>query len=190
MSFQPVPIAVLLTVLLATQLAAAPHARTDTGATRWQWPLWPRPAVAERFVASPEPYAAGHRGVDLAAQVGHEVLAAAAGVVSFAGPVAGRGVVVVTHPGGRRTSYEPVATSVSTGERVAAGDVLGQVSAAPGHCLPATCLHWGLRRDETYLDPLALVHAALVRLLPVWTAPDRGPLLAGPGLPARPGSEQ
>jgi murein DD-endopeptidase MepM/ murein hydrolase activator NlpD len=169
----------LLAALLALGLhtTAAP-ARAEPGGARWQWPLAPRPVVTARFDAPPGPYAPGHRGVDLAARVGQEVLAAGAGVVSFAGPVAGRGVVAVIHPDGRRTTYEPVAPLVSAGEPVAAGEVLGRVSAAPGHCLPATCLHWGLRRDETYLDPLSLLGAALVRLLPVWTAPDRGPLLA------------
>jgi murein DD-endopeptidase MepM/ murein hydrolase activator NlpD len=77
--------------------------------------------------------------------------------------------VVVTHAGGLRTTYEPVVAAVSKGDQVVAGQVLGGLSAAGSHCLPAACLHWGLRRGETYLDPLALVGVNLqVRLLPVW----------------------
>lgn len=163
----------------------------------WRWPLAPRPAVVAGFDAPAGPYAPGHRGVDLAAGVGQPVRSAGAGVVAFAGPVAGRGVVTVAHAGGRRTSYEPVAADVAVGAGIAAGQRIGSVTAAAGHCLPGTCLHWGLRVGETYVDPLTLLGSPRVRLLPVWApfagswwppshdvaagpAPeDRGPLLAG-----------
>lgn len=164
----------------------------------WVWPLDPQPRVVAGFDAPTGPYAAGHRGADLAAEVGEPVRSAGRGVVAFAGPVAGRGVVSVDHADGRRTTYEPVSPVVAAGDPVREGQVLGTLSAAPGHCLPATCLHWGLRVGETYLDPLALVGAVTVRLLPVWgvdptggpdpwaplvghwpaMAPDRGPLMA------------
>ncbi|HEX6937495.1 MAG TPA: M23 family metallopeptidase [Actinomycetes bacterium] len=165
----------------------------------WVWPLDPQPRVVAGFEAPTGPYAAGHRGADLAAEVGEPVRSAGFGVVAFAGPVAGRGVVSVDHADGRRTTYEPVSPVVAAGDPVREGQVLGTLSAAPGHCLPATCLHWGLRVGETYLDPLALVGAVTVRLLPVWNvdpadgpdpwaaplvghwpamAPDRGPLMA------------
>lgn len=102
----------------------------------------------------------GHRGVDLAAAPAETVRSPAPGVVSFTGPVAGRGVVVVLHDDGLRTSLEPVTASVERGERVTSGSVLGTVqaaeSAAGSHCA-ATCVHWGVRRGERYLDPLALL---------------------------------
>ena len=112
------------------------------------------------------PYAAGHRGVDLAAP-GGRVLAAAAGMVTFAGPVAGRGVVVVAHRDGIRTEYEPVRARVTVGAAVAAGTVLGQVVGRHPGCAPADCLHWGARRAGAYLDPLLLLRPlGPVRLLP------------------------
>ncbi len=102
----------------------------------------------------------GHRGVDLAAAPAETVRSPAPGVVSFTGPVAGRDVVVVLHDDGLRTSLEPVTASVGRGERVTSGSVLGTVqaaeSAAGSHCA-ATCVHWGVRRGERYLDPLALL---------------------------------
>ncbi len=53
-------------------------------------------------------------------------------------------MVTVLH-GGRRTTYEPVVATVEVGTVVAAGDVVGRLSVAGGHCfLPAACLHWGL----------------------------------------------
>jgi murein DD-endopeptidase MepM/ murein hydrolase activator NlpD len=130
-------------------------------ASRWQWPLEPAPAVVRRFRASPTLWGAGHRGVDLAARVGQPVLAAAAGVVTFAGVVAGRGVVAVTHAGGLRSTYEPVRGDVVVGARVSAGQPIGVVEGTPGHCSPVTCLHWGAVRGSghaaRYVDPLAML---------------------------------
>jgi murein DD-endopeptidase MepM/ murein hydrolase activator NlpD len=133
----------------------------------WGWPLAPRPAVARPFRAPPTPWSAGHRGVDLATQVGHPVLAAGGGRVTFAGVVAGRGVVVVTHPGGLRTTYEPVEGWPAVGTIVSSGQRIGVVAAALGHCRPRTCLHWGLRRGTSYLDPLTLVGRGPPVLLPL-----------------------
>ena len=89
------------------------------------------------------------------------------GTVTYAGPLAGRGVVVVDH-GETRTTYEPVAASVSVGDVLAAGDRIGTLQVPGSHCFPRACLHWGWIRGETYLDPLRLVGAGPVRLLPLW----------------------
>ena len=138
-------------------------------------PLAPMPVghsladVLRRFDPPPLPWAAGHRGVDLAAPVGSPVRAVKAGVVSFAGEIAGTFSVAVTHPGTGdpplRTTYQPLEPLVATGDRVAAGQVIGTVAAGPWHC-PASCLHWGLLRGHRYLDPLALVGLGRSRLLP------------------------
>lgn len=129
------------------------------------WPLHPTPAVVSGFDPPRSRYGAGHRGVDLAGRPGQPVRAAAAGRVSFAGSIAGRGVVVVSH-GATRTTYEPVTAVVGVGARVAAGDRIGTLQGGGSHCPPAACLHWGLLEGETYLDPLTLVGAGPVRLLP------------------------
>ncbi|MFD0665530.1 murein hydrolase activator EnvC family protein [Thermocatellispora tengchongensis] len=144
-------------------------------ALRWGWPVVGEAVVVRGFDPPAAPWLAGHRGVDLAVGGGDFVRAAGAGVVSFAGPVAGRGVVVVAHPGGLRTTYMPVRPSVRRGERVAAGDVVGTVEPGAGHC-PDVCLHWGLRRGTQYLDPLLLLGRGGFRLLPVG---DRRGLTAG-----------
>jgi murein DD-endopeptidase MepM/ murein hydrolase activator NlpD len=94
------------------------------------------------------------------------VLSAGRGRVTFSGAVAGRGVVVVSHDGGLRTSYEPVDARVPVGTAVDVGQPLGTLASAWSHCAPDACLHWGLRRGSTYLDPLTLVDAAPVVLLP------------------------
>jgi hypothetical protein len=123
---------------------------------RLSWPLSPVPVVTKYFDAPETPYGPGHRGVDLAAIPGQEVLAADAGVVVFAGLVAGRPVLSVDHDGGLRTTYEPVEPKVAVGEQVYRGQVLGTVLAGHPGCAIAACLHWGVRRGDEYVDPLAL----------------------------------
>jgi murein DD-endopeptidase MepM/ murein hydrolase activator NlpD len=158
-------------------LPAAPAVAADPSG--WRLPLEGRPRVVAPFAAPTGPYAPGHRGVDLSAAPAARVLAAAAGVVAFAGRVAGVGVVSVDHPGGLRTTYQPVEAVVHAGDAVAMGAVLGLLTGAGGHCPPAACLHWGLRRDAAYLDPMALLGSPLVRLLPVWSesGQDQSPAL-------------
>ncbi len=158
-------------------------------ASAWVWPLDPPPQVVRGFEPPPEPWLAGHRGVDVAATAGQDVRSAGAGRVAFAGMVAGRPVVSITH-GALRTTYEPVHALVKAGDAVMAGEIIGTLGATPSHCGPGRpCLHWGLRYGEQYLDPLALLDEAPIRLLPLWDAADpppveRSPDSASPSAPA------
>ena len=122
---------------------------------------------SRRFDPPEVRWGAGHRGVDLGAAVGQEVLAPTAGVVTFRGVVVDRGVLVIETVGGLRTTFEPVDSSLTVGTAVAQGQAVATVGATPGHCAPATCLHWGVLDGERYLDPLALVGAVRVVLLPL-----------------------
>jgi len=155
----------LISLLLSTVLAL-PATGTDPVGV---WPLQPQPVVARGFDPPDSPYGAGHRGVDLLGTVGQPVLSALPGTVTYAGLLAGRGVVVVNH-GATRTTYEPVAATVAVGTPVAAGTQVGTLTLAGSHCFPRACLHWGWIEGETYLDPLRLVGAGPVRLLPLWQA--------------------
>ena len=149
----------LITLAVVVSITAgAPPAWGLTGVA----PL-PGPVV-RGFDPPDEDWLPGHRGVDLLAAPGTDVVAAAAGTVTFAGPVAGRGVLVVEH-GDLRTTYEPVTPLVRVGDQVAAGQTIGRLD--DGHpCPGGTCLHWGLKRGEEYLDPLSLLAGGGVRLLP------------------------
>lgn len=154
----------LIVVLLVCGLGVAPAAaETDPVG---QWPLRPQPEVVADFDPPATTWGAGHRGVDLLGGAGQRVHAALAGRVSFVGTIAGRGVITVEH-GDTRTTYEPVSAAVSLGERVAAGAVIGRLAVPGSHCFPRACLHWGWLRGDTYLDPLGLVGAGPVRLLPL-----------------------
>lgn len=150
-------VAMAMLLLLPGAALAQPELPSPSG-----WPLEGEPEVLRGFDPPAEKWGAGHRGVDLAAQVGDRVLAGAGGEVTYAGMLAGRGVVVVDH-GQVRTTYEPVTAGVSVGTTVGAGDVIGVLQAGD-HCSQA-CLHWGLLEGETYLDPLLLSGSTEVRLL-------------------------
>lgn len=138
----------------------------------YRWPLDGRPTVVRPFVPPSRPWLPGHRGVDLAAAPDVPVRAAGAGVVAYAGRIAGTGVVSVDHAGGLRTTYQPLVPLVGAGQAVVAGEPLGALVAGHAGCPVEACLHWGLRAGETYLDPLALLGGGRIRLLPL--TPEAG----------------
>lgn len=165
------------TALLAG-LALVLPAPAVAGAQRWGWPLAGVPRVVREAAIPLSPWLPGHRGVDLAASAGDVVLAPADGVVAFAGSVVDRGVLTVVHAEGLRSSLEPVEPLVAVGEPVARGQPVARV-AAGGHC-GSGCLHWGVRRQQAYLDPLTLLRPAEPPVLLPWAgspvlspAPDR-----------------
>jgi hypothetical protein len=167
-----------LVLVLLWVVLPVPPAAADSGP--WGWPLAGPREVARGFDPPASRYGTGHRGADLPSGAGAAVRASAAGRVSYAGLLAGRGVVVVTH-GALRTTYEPVVASVRVGQSVPLGAVVGVLAAGHAGCPAAACLHWGLRRGEEYLDPVRLVERGPVRLLPLSGA---GP--AAPAAPAAP----
>lgn len=93
---------------------------------------------------------AGHWGVDYAADIGSEVGAAAAGTVTFAGPVAGRLSVSIDHGRGMVTTVSYLSTvGVRRGEAVA----IGQSIARSGRAHDREAVHLSLRIDGSYVDP-------------------------------------
>ncbi|MGZ4607227.1 MAG: M23 family metallopeptidase [Blastococcus sp.] len=164
----------LLAVLLLTVAAVLPPATAAAGpvaaparSALWTAPLGGELHVTRGFAPPASDYGAGHRGVDLAGTPGLPVLAAGAGTVLFAGMVAGRPVVSIAHADGLRTTYEPVDPSVAAGQAVARGSPIGTLRTGHAGCPGPACLHWGLLRGNTYLDPLLLLHPPRVRLLPL-----------------------
>ena len=167
---------ILTAAVLVLTLGAGRAAGADTDPVG-EWPLRPAPEVVHGFDAPSSTWGAGHRGVDLLGRPGQRVHAALAGRVSFVGTIAGRGVVTIDH-GATRTTYEPVTSTIPVGAAVGAGDPLGRLAYPGSHCAPRACLHWGWIDGDTYLDPLRLVGAGRVRLLPLDGLPTTGRTVA------------
>jgi len=146
-------------VLCWALVSAAPAVADDV---RLDWPLRPPPAVVRGYDAPSPDWNPGHRGVDLAGTPGQRVYAAGPATVVFAGLLAGRPVVSLAHPGGLRTSYEPVRTAET---------VIGELAAGHAGCRAAACLHWGAMWGPAsgahYVDPLGLLRSTPIRLKPL-----------------------
>ena len=155
--------------LLSVAVISAFPAAAD--GVRLDWPLRPPPAVLRGFDAPSPNWRPGHRGVDLAGRPGQPVYAAGSATVVFAGLLAGRPVVSLAHPGGLRTSYEPVRAHVRVGQQVTAQTVIGELVAGHSGCRAAACLHWGAMwgpaSGADYVDPLGLLKSTAVRLKPL-----------------------
>lgn len=148
----------LLDALLAAAVAAAALGAAQPGPDGdWSWPVDPPRRVLAPFVAPLQPWAPGHRGIDVAAP-GGVLRAPADGVVHFAGQVVDRPVLSIDHGEGVLSSYEPVVASVVEGESVRRGEVIGVIEA--GHCA-TTCVHVGVRVDGEYRNPLLWLGGAI-----------------------------
>jgi len=62
-----------------------------------------------------------------------------------------------------------VSAVVHAGDTVQTGQVIGRILGTHDMCRPRSCLHWGARRGDLYIDPMRLLNPlGPVRLLP-WT---------------------
>ena len=134
-----------------------------------------RPRVIRPFEKPAQRWSAGHRGVDLAVpEHDRRVYAPAPGKVVFSGTVVNRKVLVIAHPDGRRSTFEPMDEALPVGTTVAAGEVIGTVAGAAGgnserpyrRC-STPCLYWGVRqggargdgsgKTAEYINPMSLL---------------------------------
>ena len=134
-----------------------------------------RPRVIRPFENPAQRWSAGHRGVDLAVpENNRRVYAPAPGKVVFSGTVVNRKVLVIAHPDGRRSTFEPMDEALPVGTTVAAGDVIGTVavtasgnSERPYRRCSTPCLYWGVRqggargdgsgKTAEYINPMSLL---------------------------------
>lgn len=167
-----------LSILVVLLVLAAPPALAAAGSGANELVAGPvvRPAVpgsysppVDRPVVDPfrmdaGPYGPGNRGLEYGTLRGDPVRAVAAGRVAFAGPVAGRLVLSIDHPDGRRSSLTNMASlDVARGDVVTQGTPVGTA---------ATHLHLGVREGRTYIDPQLLFVTGRRRavLVPLATA--------------------
>lgn len=136
-----------------------------------------RPRVIHPFEKPTQRWSPGHRGVDLAVpENDRRVYAPAPGKVVFSGTVVNRKVLVIAHPDGRRSTFEPMDKTLPVGTTVAAGDVIGTVAASdsvggtgerPYRRCTTVCLYWGVRqggargdgsgKTAEYINPMSLL---------------------------------
>lgn len=133
-----------------------------------------RPRVVRPFEKPAQRWSAGHRGVDLAMpENDRRIYAPAPGKVVFSGTVVNRKVLVLAHPDGRRSTFEPMDEALPVGTTVAAGEVIGTVAVTAGtgerpyrRCT-TVCLYWGVReggargngsgKTAEYINPMGLL---------------------------------
>ena len=174
-------VVVVCVALVGSPFAAYAAAQEPGVAGDWAPPVPGR--VVRPFAEPMAQYAAGHRGVDLAAPAGTSVRAANDGTVAFAGAVAGSLHVVVAHDGGIRTSYSFLTrVDVRVGQGVRRGQVVG-VAGGVGDGHDAGVLHFGVRIGDRYVDPMVLFRprdlTQLVRLVPTGERDPGGSLDLG-----------
>ena len=158
----------LLRVSLVATLVmmVSPQARASVP---WAWPVVG--AIVRGFDPPDSAYGAGHRGIDIAAAVQTTVAAPDDGVVTFAGKVGGRLFLTIDHGGGLTSTCSWLTSVlVRKGDRVARGQPVA--TTGWGHAdLTVPHLHFGVRLDGAYVDPLAYLEppsvSALIRLAPL-----------------------
>jgi murein DD-endopeptidase MepM/ murein hydrolase activator NlpD len=98
-----------------------------------------------------------HKGVDFASDAGADVLAVASGIVTWAGPREGYGLLVeINHGNGYVTRYGHAArTLVTVGDQVERGQAVAVVGSTGRSTGPH--LHFEVVKDGRQIDPMAFV---------------------------------
>ncbi|MEQ6898603.1 M23 family metallopeptidase [Microbacterium sp. KR10-403] len=122
--------------------------------TTWSWPV-AGARITRAYQAPAHEYGAGHRGIDLQPTGDDAVRAPRAGVVAFSGRIAGRGILTIDHGDGYVTTLEPIDSDLDAGTSVRRDQPVGTLSVG-GHAAPGT-LHFGVRLDGAYVNPLLLL---------------------------------
>lgn len=126
--------------------------------------------VVDPFRAPACTYCIGNRGLEYQPIAGSPVAAAAAGVVTFSGVVAGVRYLVVAQADGRVATYGRLATALAvTGANVRPGEIIGTTT---------NRFFFGLRQGDRYVDPAPFLGAVRYRprLVPTdGSAPRRPP---------------
>ena len=184
----------LIAVMQGIVLCCVPHALADTGCASafglasgnaragqqtkvassagglcraaLSWPVSELVSVTSPFDEPAQPWLSGHRGIDMRASPGEQLLAPSDGIISFAGLVAGKQVVSIRCRKLTLT-FEPAVTDLGVGAQVKRGESFATVGDKSDHC-DGSCVHWGVRRDKkSYLDPQHLVSPQHIALKPV-----------------------
>jgi hypothetical protein len=143
----------------------------------WSWPVQ-GPVLQPFSYDESHPYASGqHRGIDIGADAaGEQVVAPAAGTVSFAGPVPTNGecITIQTTDGYTVTLTHLGTTLVAKGTSVAEGQVVGTIGPSGTPELDRPYVHLGIRAASDpngYVDPLSLLPQPAAQSTPTQSEP-------------------
>ena len=179
---------IVIAVMQGILLCCVPHALAETGCASafgaaegnvqagqqtnaacraaLAWPVAEPVSVTRSFDGPAQPWLPGHRGIDVRASPGEQLLAPGDGVISFAGVVAGKQVVSIRCRKLTLT-FEPAVTNLGVGAQVKRGEPFATVGEKSDHC-DGSCVHWGVKRDKkSYLNPQDLVSLRRIALKPV-----------------------
>jgi Peptidase family M23 len=167
----------LLLLILKTALIALVLLVWAPAAYAWSWPVQ-GPVLQAFAYDESHPYASGqHRGIDIGADAaGEQVVAPAAGSVSFAGSVPANGecVTIETGDGYNVTLTHLGAILVAKGASVAEGEVVGTIGPSGSPELDRPYVHLGIRTTSDangYLDPLGLLPSPAAPSAPAQSTP-------------------
>ncbi|PTS78647.1 M23 family peptidase [Sphingomonas sp. HMWF008] len=154
----------LIVVALAAPVAARPLGRETARAIR----------LSSSFGTRIDPLigaTAMHRGIDLAGPAGTPILAAAAGVIRFAGPRGGYGnFIEIAHPDGSLTRYGHLGRLlVSTGATVDQGSILGLMGSTGRST--GSHLHFEYLLGGVAVDPLSYLGSSPAQRPPPRSVP-------------------
>jgi hypothetical protein len=143
----------------------------------WSWPVQ-GPVLQPFAYDESHPYASGqHRGIDIGADAaGEQVVAPAAGTVSFAGsvPTNGECVTIETPDGYTVTLTHLGAILVAKGASVTEGQAVGTIGPSGTPELDRPYVHLGIRTTadpDGYLDPLSLLPPPAAQTAPAQNEP-------------------
>lgn len=111
--------------------------------------------IVDPFRAPACVFCSGNRGLEYQPHIGAPVVAAAAGIVTFSGVVAGVRYLVIAQGDGRTATYGRLAVA-----RVSVG-----ATVRPGETIAATTerFYFGLRQGDRYIDPAPFLGVARYR---------------------------
>ena len=143
------------------QIAKAANPDQYTGMiTGFVWPCPGYTRISSYFGPRPQPVpgaSTNHKGIDLAAPYGTDILASASGTVTTSTHSNSAGnYIVIAHGNGISTVYMHCSSLlVSVGDNVDQGEIIARVGST-GYS-SGNHLHFGVIKNGTYVDPLGYV---------------------------------
>lgn len=138
------------------EAAGQTYKTASLGDIKFIWPCPSSSRITSGFGGRSSPIegaSSNHKGIDIGASTGSNILAAASGTVTISTYSASAGnYVMISHGGGVSTVYMHCSSRlVSAGDKVSQGDVIAKVGSTGYSTGPH--LHFEIRNNGSYVDP-------------------------------------